>query len=549
MSNLDYEYQGAEKPREHYNQDDSMTKMGDIMDGWYPDDDGRQAIIEDVRPPRFPHWKWVAAVVLGAVVLIAAAGLFRKPDVTVDLPEFVAVEAGKEVSFPYTTLPNQVDAKKLAWAVADESLMTVQDGIVTGLAVGETTLAVNSGKNTAFSKVFVLGQPLEDACYRLTREGQWYEAEDGSKLFCVDGAYYWHEASLADSEIFMSLLRQAAIQELGAVSSVEKENHLVCYGDEDQTDYDGSMFWAVDQAQTNVAVVCDGTSVKVLKLDELEPPEAKLTGLTMDQTQLDLEQGEEKVLTVYQVYDDGSVVLAQDLEWSSDNSKVVRVENGTVSAVSAGSAVVTAASGEFSCETVVNVTALEEEATEAPTEKATQKPTTSKTEKPTQKPTAAPTEKPTQKPTTPKATEAPTEKATQKPTEAPTEKPTQKPTEAPTEPATQPTTAPPTEAPAGRAPADYTIRISPSTVIMEQDFYVTVIPDVDDYTKIVVHGIDPKGGRWDHTISNGNSCALEIYDYSLAGTWTFYADVYNSYGVFKGASSGARAALTVYAPF
>ena len=556
VDTLEYEYQGAEKPREHYK-----------MDDWVVDQDDQQNFYKGNQRSPFRPWKWLAAVMLAAVVLIVALTLFKKPTVTVALPEFVAVEVGKEVAFPYATLTdqveaqnlawavedgslvtssytNQVEAKKLAWAVADESLLTVQDGVVTGLAVGETTLTAYSGENTAFSKVFVLGQSLKDACYPLTHEGQWYEAENGSKLFCVDGAYYWHEASLADNEILMSLLRQAAIQELGAVSTVEKENHLVCYGDEQHTDYDGSMFWAVDQDQANVAVVCDGTSVKVFKLDELQPPAAKVTGLTMEQTQLDLEVGAEKILTVYQVYDDGSVVLAQDLVWSCDNDQVVRVQNGTVKAMSAGSAVVTAVSGEFSCETRVNVADPEPEETEAPTEKVTQKPTVAPTEKPTQKPTVAPTEKPTQKPTV-----APTEKPTQKPTEAPTEKPTQKPTEAPTEPATQPPTTPPTEEPAGRAPTGYSIRVNPTTVIVEQDFYVTVTPDVSDYTKIVVHAIDPRGGRWDQTISSGNSCALEIYDYSLTGTWTFYADVYNPYGVFQGAASGARAALTVYSIF
>ena len=80
-----------------------------------------------------------------------------------------------------------------------------------------------------------------------------------------------------------------------------------------------------------------------------------------------------------------------------------------------------------------------------------------------------------------------------------------------------------------------------------QPFIVTVRPDVSDYTKIVIHAVDPTGGRWDFTISDGNTYDLEVYDSSLTGTWTLYADVYNAYGVLYGASGGARVALTVYA--
>ena len=157
-----------------------------------------------------------------------------------------------------------------------------------------------------------------------------------------------------------------------------------------------------------------------------------------------------------------------------------------------------------------------------------------------------PTEAPTQKP---KPTEAPTQKP--KPTEAPTKKPTEPPTkatEAPTkatEPPTDPPTDPPTE-PAGKAPTGYSIRLSSSSVVLYQDFTVTVKPDVSDYTKIVIHAVDPKGGRWDFTINSGNSYDLEVFDASLTGTWTLYADVYNDYGVLYGTSGGARVALTVY---
>ena len=159
--------------------------------------------------------------------------------------------------------------------------------------------------------------------------------------------------------------------------------------------------------------------------------------------------------------------------------------------------------------------------------------------------------------TDPPATTAPADQTdppvtTVPPTEPTEPTPTTSPTQptAPTEPSveTDPTepsleTDPPEDQ--GKAPAGYSIRLSPKEVYVFQPFYVTVTPDVSDYTKIVIHAVDPNGGRWDFTITNGNSYDLLVERMDLVGTWTIYADVYNDYGVFYGASSGAKAYLTV----
>ena len=83
-------------------------------------------------------------------------------------------------------------------------------------------------------------------------------------------------------------------------------------------------------------------------------------------------------------------------------------------------------------------------------------------------------------------------------------------------------------------------------MILFQTFTVTVTPDVSDYTKIVIHAVDPKGGRWDFTIMNGNSYNLLVDRMDLVGTWTIYADVYNDFGVLSGAASGPAASLEVH---
>lgn len=214
-----------------------------------------------------------------------------------------------------------------------------------------------------------------------------------------------------------------------------------------------------------------------------------------------------------------------DVSWRSSKSGIVSISGNRITALAEGEVKVTCSvdGQNFSCSIVVKA-------------KATT--TTPSTEPPAPPATTAPTELP---------------KETDPPTTAPTDPPAPPPTTTPTEPPAPPTTEPteppketdPSE-PQGKAPSGYSIRLSPKEVYVFQTFYVTVNPDVSDYTKIVIHAIDPTGGKWDFEITSGNSYDLMVTQMDLTGTWTIYADVYNDYGVFYGASSGAKAYLTVY---
>lgn len=141
----------------------------------------------------------------------------------------------------------------------------------------------------------------------------------------------------------------------------------------------------------------------------------------------------------------------------------------------------------------------------------------------------------------PATTLPPADPAVPTPTTPPTQPPKETEPPATTEPPAE--TEPPEDQ--GKAPTGYSIRLSPKEVYVFQPFYVTVTPDVSDYTKIVIHAVDPNGGKWDFTITSGNTYDLLVDRMDLVGTWTIYADVYNDYGVFYGASSGAKAYLTV----
>jgi len=87
-----------------------------------------------------------------------------------------------------------------------------------------------------------------------------------------------------------------------------------------------------------------------------------------------------------------------------------------------------------------------------------------------------------------------------------------------------------------KKPTSYKISLSKSTISLYERFTVVVTPNVTDYTKIVIHAIDPTGSRWDFTMSGTNSKTLYVDDASLTGTWKIYATVTNPYGSYTGDS-------------
>ena len=87
-----------------------------------------------------------------------------------------------------------------------------------------------------------------------------------------------------------------------------------------------------------------------------------------------------------------------------------------------------------------------------------------------------------------------------------------------------------------KAPSSLKISLSKSSISLYERFTVVVTPNVSDYTKIVIHAIDPTGSRWDFSMSGTNSKTLYVDDANLKGTWKISATVTNPYGSYTGGS-------------
>ena len=203
---------------------------------------------------------------------------------------------------------------------------------------------------------------------------------------------------------------------------------------------------------------------------------APLQSISLNTTKLSLVQGKTSDLTV--TYNPSNTTDSKAVTWTTSNSKVATVSGGTVKAVGAGTATITAKVGSKTATCIVTVTAP----TPTPTPTATAKPTPTPTVKPTPTATAKPTPTATAKPTptatakpTPTATTKPTPTATAKPTPTATAKPTPTATAKPTPTATAKPTPTATAKPTPTATAKPTPTAIPKTVGVK---YYTHIQDI-----------------------------------------------------------------------
>ncbi len=186
--------------------------------------------------------------------------------------------------------------------------------------------------------------------------------------------------------------------------------------------------------------------------------------------------------------------------------------------------------------TVGNSETTTEKKAETTTEKKPETTTEKKPETTTAKKPETTTEKKPET-TTEKKPETTTAKKPETTTEKKPETTTAKKPETTTEKKPETTTAkePETTTEAtNKKPTSYKISLSKSTVSLYERFTVVVTPNVTDYTKIVIHAIDPTGSRWDFSMSGTNSKTLYVDDASLTGTWKIYATVTNPYGSYTG---------------
>ncbi len=251
--------------------------------------------------------------------------------VTLDQEE-LTLAAGESETLTATVAPDNATNKELAWKSSDQGIAKVDGkGKVTAVKEGTATITVTTkdGNKTATCKVTVTAAKVPVTGVALDQnELELRAGETGTLTATVapdnatDKAVTW---TTSDKNI-------ATVDKNGKVTAVK------------------------EGAATITVTTKDGNKTAACKVT-VTAAKVPVTGVTLDQTQLELEAGESETLTATVAPDNAT---DQAVTWSSSNKDVATVnDKGEVTAVKEGTATITVTTrdGSKKAECKVTVTA------------------------------------------------------------------------------------------------------------------------------------------------------------------------------------------------
>lgn len=231
--------------------------------------------------------------------------------ISLDKTELEITEGDKE-TLVATVLPENADNKNVIWSSSNAEIATVEDGVVTAIKEGETTITAKTedGGKTAECKVTVKAKvyPVESVSLDKTTT----EITEGETITLT--ATIKPENATNKKVIWSSSNEEIATVEDGVVTAI-KEGEV-----------------------TITAKTEDGgkTATCAVKVNAKVYP---VESISLDKTSASLKVGETITLTATIKPDNAT---NKKVIWSSSNAEIAKVEDGVVTAIKEGEATITA---------------------------------------------------------------------------------------------------------------------------------------------------------------------------------------------------------------
>ncbi len=222
-----------------------------------------------------------------------------------------ALPVGSQQQLEAVVKPDGADAT-VVWESDNEAVASVDaDGIVSGVSIGTAVITASAGDASAECKVTVVA--VKPTAISLTPTKLHLKTGDTQKLVV---AFTPAEAVAEDLVWETSDASVAAVKD-GVVT-------------------------AAGEGEATVTVKCNGGNLaavcRVSVAEDYVP--VHVTEMQLTPSEMSLEAGQKKTIEVTYLPADAEEVT--DLEWETSDADVAKVENGTVEAVKAGEAVITA---------------------------------------------------------------------------------------------------------------------------------------------------------------------------------------------------------------
>ena len=275
--------------------------------------------------------------------------------------------------------PSNATDKSMSWQSDDEDVATVdQNGLVTAVSVGETQIrAVTNDGNFIASCAVTVVNPIDlpneaGITYREAEFGEsagltlgWNESEQ--IRYSRNGVAYtitWAVGFMVELEPLHIYSFETASDASGKLIDTYISLYYSDFNIIDSNDDNGSRLSKIDYTALEGGVyylLVTGYSANEtgsLTFTASDLPVVHVEGITLSETSLTLAETFEARLECAFTPENADI---RDIVWTSSDEGVATVENGAVSAISAGTAVITATAvdGGFKAECAVTVTPAE----------------------------------------------------------------------------------------------------------------------------------------------------------------------------------------------
>ena len=226
----------------------------------------------------------------------------------------LALEVGKTGTLEAKVEPSDATNKNVTWSSSNPEFATVANGTVTAVSAGEAIITVTTedGAKTATCKVTV-NAPQTVPVTGVTLDKAELTLEKGST-----------------GTLKATVEPQNATNNTVTWSSSNEEVATV--------DQHGTVTAVRAGTATITVTTEDGAKTATCKVTVNAPQTVPVTGVTLDKAELTLEKGSTGTL---EAKVEPSDATNKNVTWSSSNEEVATVANGTVTAVSAGTATIT----------------------------------------------------------------------------------------------------------------------------------------------------------------------------------------------------------------
>lgn len=233
--------------------------------------------------------------------------------VSLDKTEIVLVE-GSNQTLTATVEPTNATNKNVTWSSDHEAIATVdQHGTVIARRGGQATITVTTadGSKTATCTVRVriqIGEPVQSV-------------------------------GLNKTELALEVGKTGTLEAIVEPSDATNKNVTWSSSNSEVATVDNGVVTAVSAGEAIITVTTeDGAKTATCKVTVNAPQTVPVTGVTLDKAELTLEKGSTGTLKATV---EPQNATNNTVTWSSSNPEFVTVANGTVTAVSAGTATIT----------------------------------------------------------------------------------------------------------------------------------------------------------------------------------------------------------------